>query len=73
MLENLLEGLTAMSGGMVTVFVFLSVLYAVVLFLGKIVKELNKLFPENGITAAVKNVCDDTGIAVAIAAAKLRK
>ncbi len=73
MLENLFEGLTAMAVGMVTVFVFLSVLYAIVFFLGKCVETLNKIFPEEGIMPPVKALCEDTGIAVAIAVAKLKK
>ncbi len=68
------EGFAAMAVGMGTVFSFLIILMIVVFFMGKIVLFLNKIFPEEVKTAAavVKTVCDDTDIAVAIAAAKYR-
>lgn len=72
---NLNEGLTTMAVGMGTVFSFLIILWAVVAVLGIIVAKLNQLFPEEvkAVTTAVKTVCGDVEVAIAIAAAKLRK
>lgn len=72
---SLNEGLTTMAVGMGTVFSFLVILWAVVALLGKVVAKLNQLFPEEvkGVAAAVKTVCGDVEVAIAIAAAKLRK
>lgn len=69
------EGLTTMAVGMGTVFSFLIILWAVVAIMGKIVGFLNKLFPEEvkAVTTAVKTVCADVEVAIAIAAAKLRR
>ncbi len=69
------EGLTTMAVGMGTVFSFLVILWAVVAIMGKIVGFLNKLFPEEvkAVTTAVKTVCGDVEVAIAIAAARLRK
>ena len=62
------EGLATMAVGMGTVFSFLVILWIVVMGLGKIVAYLNKIF-----TKTVKTVSDDINIAVAIAAAKLKR
>lgn len=70
------EGLTTMAVGMGTVFSFLVILWIVVSILGKVVAVLNKLFPEEVKVAAtntVKSVCTDVEVAIAIAAAKLRR
>lgn len=69
------EGLTTMAVGMGTVFSFLIILWAVVALLGVVVAYLNKLFPEEikAVTTAVKTACGDVEVAIAIAAAKLRK
>lgn len=69
------EGLATMAVGMGTVFCFLTILWAVVFSLGKIIPVLGKLFPEetNAVVNAVKTVCNDSEIAIAIAAAKMRK
>ncbi|MCD7740139.1 MAG: OadG family protein [Candidatus Gastranaerophilales bacterium] len=74
MYTNLTEGLTAMAVGMGTVFSFLVILMVAVFFMGKIVLYLNKIFPEdvNIVKPALKTVCDDTDIAIAIAAAKYK-
>lgn len=68
------EGLAAMAVGLGTVFGFLIVLMIAVFAMGKIVSYLNKLFPEEikAVTTAVKKVCNDADVAVAIAIAKLR-
>lgn len=69
------EGLATMAVGMGTVFSFLVILWIVVMGLGKIVAYLNKIFPEQvqTVTKTVKTVSDDINIAVAIAAAKLKR
>lgn len=69
------EGLTTMAVGMGTVFCFLVILWAVVAVLGNIVAYLNKLFPEEvkAAATAVKTICGDVEVVIAIAAAKLRK
>lgn len=69
------EGLTTMAVGMGTVFSFLIVLWVVVSIMGKVVGFLNKIFPEEvkTVTTAVKTVCADVEVAIAIAAAKLRR
>ena len=74
-MEMLNEGLATMAVGMGTVFSFLVILWVVVMMLGKIVAYLNKLFPAEieTITKTVKAVSDDINIAVAIAAAKLKR
>lgn len=69
------EGLTTMAVGMGTVFSFLVILWSVVALLGVVVAKLNKLFPEEvkAVTTAVKTVCGDVEVAIAIAAARLKK
>ena len=69
------DGIATMAVGMGTVFSFLIVLWAVVAFLGVVVSYLNKLFPAEvqAVQTAVKTVVGDLEVAVAIAAAKLRK
>ncbi len=75
MYTNLVEGLTAMFVGIGTVFSFLVILMVAMFFMGKIILYLNKIFPEEvkSVKTAVKTVCDETDIAIAIAAAKYRK
>ena len=69
------EGVATMAVGMGTVFGFLIVLWAVVSLLGVVVGYLNKLFPAEvqAVKTAVKTAVGDLEVAVAIAAAKLRK
>ena len=69
------DGLATMAVGMGTVFSFLIVLWAVVAFLGKVVAKLNEMFPEEiqAVKTAVKTATGDLEVAIAIAAAKLRK
>lgn len=69
------EGLALMSVGMGTVFSFLIILWISVTIMGKVVAKLNELFPEKTaeVTSAVKKVSADVEVAIAIAAAKLRK
>ena len=68
------EGIVLMSVGMGTVFSFLVILLFAVLIMGNIVSYLNKLFPEQikKTSEKIQNVCDDTAIAIAIAAAKIK-
>lgn len=69
------EGLITMVTGMGTVFSFLAILWFAVSLMGKVVAYLNKIFPEAAQTVktAVKNVSADVEIAIAVAAAKIRK
>ncbi len=69
------EGLTLMATGMGTVFSFLVILWFAVSIMGKVVRWLNELFPEEIKTApaAIKTATGDVELAIAIAAAKLRK
>ncbi len=69
------EGLTLMATGMGTVFSFLVILWVAVSIMGKVVCWLNKLFPAEVETAPapVKSAAGDVELAIAIAAAKLRK
>lgn len=69
------EGLVLMCTGMGTVFSFLVILWFAVSIMGKVVGYLNKIFPEQIQSAAapVKAALSDVEIAIAIAAAKLRK
>ena len=69
------DGLATMAVGMGTVFCFLVVLWGVVALLGVVVSKLNELFPAEvqAVQTAVKTVVGDLEVAVAIAAAKLRK
>ena len=69
------DGLATMAVGMGTVFSFLIILWAVVAFLGVVVAYLNKLFPAEvqAVKTAVKTAVGDLEVAIAVAAAKLRK
>ncbi len=69
------EGLTLMATGMGTVFSFLVLLWAAVSIMGKVVAYLNKIFPEEVKTVvnAMPSSNNDVELAIAIAAAKLRK
>ena len=69
------EGLTLMATGMGTVFSFLIILWVAVSIMGKVVLYLNKIFPEEvqALPAAAKPATGDVELAIAIAAAKLRK
>ena len=69
------EGIATMAVGMGTVFSFLLIFWAVVAFLGVFVGYLNKIFPAEvqAVTTTVKKVIGDVEVAIALAAAKLRK
>ena len=69
------EGLTLMATGMGTVFSFLVILWFAVSIMGKVVCWLNKIFPVEVETtsAPVASASGDVELAIAIAAAKLRK
>ena len=69
------DGIATMAVGMGTVFSFLIILWAVVAFLGVVVGYLNKLVHAEGqaVKTAVKTAGGDLEVAIAIAAAKLRK
>jgi len=69
------DGIATMAVGMGTVFSFLLILWAVVAFLGVVVGYLNKIFPAEvqAVTTTVKKVAGDVEVAIALAAAKLRK
>ncbi len=69
------EGIMLMATGMGTVFSFLIILWFAVSMMGKIVCKLNKLFPEEvtSTPAIAKSASGDVELAIAIAAAKLRK
>ncbi len=69
------DGIATMAVGMGTVFSFLIVLWAVVALLGIVVSYLNKLFPAEveAVKTVVKNVVGDVDVAIAIAAAKLKR
>ncbi len=69
------DGIATMAVGMGTVFSFLVVLWAVVALLGIVVSYLNKLFPAEveAVKTAVKNVVGDVDVAIAVAAAKLKR
>ncbi len=69
------DGLATMAVGMGTVFSFLVILWAVVAILGVVVGYLNKIFPAEvqAVKTAVKSAVGDLDVAIAIAAAKLRK
>lgn len=70
------EGLILMCTGMGTVFSFLVILWFAVSIMGKTVSYLNTIFPEK-VQEAIKPVktagSSDIEVAVAIAAAKLRR
>lgn len=72
---NLSEGLILMCTGMGTVFMFLVILWFSVSVMGNIVSYLNKIFPEQiqAPVSPVKSSGSDVEIAVAIAAAKMRR
>ena len=66
-------GLILMVMGMGMVFMFLTILYFVVLFMGKIMGFLDKIMPpETAIAATSGGGNTDVEVAVAIAAAKSR-
>ena len=69
------NGVGLMLTGMGTVFSFLLILWFAVSQMGKIVIKLNEIFPEQvaAVKTTVKQISDDTEIAIAIAMAKLHK
>ena len=73
--EVWVTGGTTMAVGMGTVFSFLVILWMVVMFLGKVVTYLNKIFPAEveAVAKTVKTVSDDLNVALAIAIAKLKR
>ena len=74
--ELLVEGLSAMLIGMGTVLSFLCLMIISMFFMSKIVRKLNKIFPEAiPVSAGAKKIAssDDAEIAAAIVAAMFRK
>lgn len=79
MLEEIMlkwnEGFPIMIVGVGTVFFFLVILWAAISIMGKVVGWLNKVCPEQveTVKTVVNKVKSDVEVAIAIAAAKLRK
>lgn len=69
------EGLSLLATGMGTVFLFLIILWFSVSLMGVVVKKLNELFPEQiaAIQKAAVKISSNVEVAIAIAAAKMRK
>ena len=69
------EGFSLMLTGMGTVFSFLIVLWASVSLMGVIVGKLNEIWPAEtqAVQTVVNKVSSDAEVAVAIAAAKLKR
>ena len=65
-------GLILMVMGMGMVFMFLTILYFVVLLMGKVMGFLDKIMPSETPAAAAVSANNDAEIAIAIAAAKSR-
>ena len=79
MLEEIMlkwnEGFPIMIVGVGTVFFFLVILWAAISIMGKVVGWLNKVCPEQveTVKTVANKVKSDVEVAIAIAAAKLRK
>lgn len=69
------EGLSLLATGMGTVFLFLIILWFSVSLMGVVVKKLNELFPEQiaAVQKAAVKISSNVEVAIAIAAAKMRK
>lgn len=69
------DGMILMLVGMTTVFFFLTILWFSVSLMGKLITYLDKVFPEKSESVpTVKRTSDsDTEVAVAIAAAKIKR
>lgn len=69
------EGIALLMTGMGTVFSFLVVLWFSVSFMGMIVKKLNEIFPEQiaAVQKAAVKISSDVEVAIAVAAAKLKR
>ena len=69
------EGFPIMIVGVGTVFFFLIILWAAISIMGKVVGWLNKVCPEQveTVKTVANKVKSDVEVAIAIAAAKLRK
>ena len=69
------EGLALLMTGMGTVFSFLVILWFSVSFMGMIVKKLNEIFPEQiaAVQKAAVKISSDVEVAIAVAAAKLKR
>ena len=69
------EGFALMLTGMGTVFSFLIILWASVSLMGTVVGKLNEIWPEkvDEVKSAVKSAASEVEIAVALAAAKLKR
>ena len=69
------EGLALMATGMGTVFSFLVILWGSVALMGAVVGWLNKICPAEveTIQNAVKKVSADVEVAIAVAAAKIKR
>lgn len=77
MSENLIEGLTLLAMGMGFVLTFLCIMIVAMFIMSNIVGYLNKIFPvvaeETGKKPAAKNIGDNAAIALALAAAMVKK
>ncbi len=74
--ELLLEGLSAMLIGMGTVLSFLCLMIISMFIMSKVVRKLNKIFPEAvPVSAGAKKISsgDDSEVAAAIVAALFKK
>lgn len=69
------EGLGLMLTGMGTVFSFLVILWVSVSVMGNVVRKLNEIFPEQiaAVQKAAAKISSDVEVAIAIAAAKMKK
>ena len=69
------EGIALLMTGMGTVFSFLVVLWFSVSFMGMIVKKLNEIFPEQiaAVQKAAVKISSDVEVAIAVAAAKIKR
>lgn len=69
------EGLGLMLTGMGTVFSFLIVLWLSVSIMGKVVRKLNEIFPEQvaAVQKTAAKISSDVEVAIAIAAAKMKR
>ena len=77
MSENLMEGLTLLAMGMGFVLMFLCTMIVSMHIMSRVVSYLNTIFPEvvqeTGKKQAAKSVADDSAVALALAAAMIRK
>lgn len=69
------DGVMLLGIGLLTVFLFLIILWFAVFVMGKVVAWLNKICPEQveTVKTVANKVKSDVEVAIAVAAAKLRK